>query len=120
MRINEESLGGDHADMAIYFNNVALLYKAQGKLGEARSYYQRAIDIGEKTLGAEHAQVATRLSNLGALLVDMEDFAGAEAAFARALWRVARRTFALRVERARTLGREANEALDARRMRTEA
>jgi hypothetical protein len=26
----------------------------------------------------------------------------------------------LRVERARTLGREANEALDARRMRTEA
>ena len=70
--------------MAIYFNNVALLYKAQQKLGEARSYYQRAIDIGEKTLGAEHPQVATRLSNLGALLVDMEDFAGAEAAFARA------------------------------------
>ena len=60
------------------------MYKAQQKLGEARSYYQRAIDIGEKTLGAEHPQVATRLRNLGALLVDMEDFAGAEAAFARA------------------------------------
>ena len=37
--------------MAIYFNNIALLYKAQGKLQDARLYSEQAIDIGERTLG---------------------------------------------------------------------
>jgi hypothetical protein len=63
---------------------------------------------------------AARDDAVDVCVVDRDGGAQRPAAFARALWRVARRTFALRVERARTLGREANEALDARRMRTEA
>jgi len=41
---------------------------AQGKLSDARLYYEQAIDIGERTLGEDHPQLATRLANLGALM----------------------------------------------------
>ncbi len=33
--INEKALGPEHPDLAIYLNNLATLYKEQGKYGEA-------------------------------------------------------------------------------------
>ena len=41
---------------------------AQGKYGEAKPNFDRALAIWEKALGAEHPHVATGLINLGSLL----------------------------------------------------
>ena len=45
-------------------NNLAALYRAQGRYAEAEPLYKRALAIGEKTLGPEHPEVATSLKNL--------------------------------------------------------
>ncbi len=49
-------------------NNLALLYKAQGRYAEAEPLYKRSLAIDEKALGPEHPAVATSLENYAALL----------------------------------------------------
>ena len=70
--------------MAISLNNLAALYDAQGKYGEAEPLYQRALAIWEKALGPEHPNVATCLENYAALLKKMGRGAEAEPLEARA------------------------------------
>ena len=57
--------------MAVYFNNIALLYKAQGKLVDARLYYSRR-STREKTLGKDHSARDAAVRPWP-LLVDLED-----------------------------------------------
>ena len=54
--------------MALSLNNLALLYKDQGRYAEAEPLYKRALAIWEKALGPEHPHVATILENYAALL----------------------------------------------------
>ena len=54
--------------MATSLNNLAGLYRAQGKYAEAEPLNQRALAIGEKALGPEHPNVAQVLENYAALL----------------------------------------------------
>ncbi len=54
--------------MAASLNNLAELYRAQGKYAEAEPHYQRALVIREKALGPEHPQVAQSLENYATLL----------------------------------------------------
>ncbi len=54
--------------LATSLNNLAGLYRAQGKYAEAEPLYKRALAIGEKTLGPEHPHVAMTLENYAALL----------------------------------------------------
>ena len=49
-------------------NNLAALYRAQGRYGEAEPLYKRSLAIREKALGPEHPQTGTRLNNLARLL----------------------------------------------------
>ena len=44
-------------------NNLAGLYRTQGRYAEAESLYQRALVILEKALGLEHPHVAQALEN---------------------------------------------------------
>ncbi len=62
------ALGPDHPDVAASLNNLAELYRAQGKYAEAEPHYQRALVIREKALGPEHRDVAQGLENYAALL----------------------------------------------------
>jgi Tfp pilus assembly protein PilF len=55
------------------FNNLAALYKVQGRNAAAGPMYKRALAIREKALGAEHPAVATSLGNLGGLLANQGD-----------------------------------------------
>ena len=48
-------------------NNLALLYKNQGRLSEAEPLYLRSLASVETTLGPEHLDVATSLNNLAGL-----------------------------------------------------
>ena len=45
-------------------NNLAELYRIQGRYAEAEPLYRRSLAIRERTLGPEHSSVATSLNNL--------------------------------------------------------
>lgn len=53
---------------AIYNNNLATVYQAQGKYSEAERLYNQAVSIWEKTLGPKHPYIGQSLNNLGGLL----------------------------------------------------
>ena len=64
----EKALGPDHPRVGTGLNNLAELYRTQGKYAEAEPLYNRALAIVEKALGPEHPYVATSLANYAALL----------------------------------------------------
>ncbi len=70
--------------MATSFNNLALLYDAQGKYAEAEPLYKRSLAILLKALGPDHPNVATSLENYAALLRKLNRAAEAEPMEARA------------------------------------
>ena len=63
-----EQFGEQDPRFAASLNNLAELYRAQGKYAQAEPLYQRALAIREKALGPEHPNVATVLENYAALL----------------------------------------------------
>ena len=63
---------------SLSLNNLAVLYKAQGRYTEAEALYHRSLAIREKALGPEHPDVAQSLENYADLL--RETGRGAEAA----------------------------------------
>jgi tetratricopeptide (TPR) repeat protein len=85
LAIREKALGPDHRDVAASLNNLAELYRAQGRYGEAEPLYQRALVIREKALGPDHPDVAVSLNNLAALYQDQDRLNDAEPLFKRAL-----------------------------------
>jgi len=64
---------------------LAELYKAQGKYGEAEPLHKHALAIVEKALGPDHSYVATSLNNLAALYDTQGQYAQAEPFYKRAL-----------------------------------
>lgn len=61
----KEIFGPNHTQVATSLNNLAALYKAQGKLLDAEPLYKEAISIWERTQGKENPSVASALNNLG-------------------------------------------------------
>jgi tetratricopeptide (TPR) repeat protein len=66
-------------------NNLALVYRAQGKYGEAEEFLKRALVIREKALGASHPDVGQTLSNLANVYRDQGKHTEAVGLFKRAL-----------------------------------
>ena len=80
-----EAFGPEDPRLAMSLNNLAELYRAQGRYGEAEPLYRRSLAIWEKALGPEHPDVATSLNNL-ALLYDAQGrYPEAEPLYRRAL-----------------------------------
>ena len=48
-------------------NNLAVLYQAQGRYGEAEPLYKRALEACERVLGPEHPHTLLSVSNLALL-----------------------------------------------------
>ena len=69
--------------MATALNNLAELYRRQGKYVEAEPLYKRALVIREKALGPNHPDVAQSLNNLA--LVYSKVYTEAEPLLKRAL-----------------------------------
>ena len=67
LAIDEAVLGTEHPDVATSLNNLAVLYRAQGRYREAEPLYQRALAIREQVLGPDHPHVAASLNNLAGL-----------------------------------------------------
>ena len=59
LAIREKALGPDHPDVGTSLNNLASLYRDQGRYAEAEPLYKRALAIYEKALGPDHPDVGT-------------------------------------------------------------
>ena len=46
--------GQGHPDTLASVNNLARLYEAQGRYGEAEPLFKRALEANERVLGQEH------------------------------------------------------------------
>ncbi len=73
-----EKFGEQDTRLATSLNNLAALYRAQGKYTKAEPLSQRALAIDEKALGPEHPSVATSLNNLAELYPTQGKYAEAE------------------------------------------
>ena len=79
-----ERFGEQDRRFATSLNNLAELYRVQGKYVEAEPLYKRSLAIREKALGPEHPNVATSLKNYAVLLRKMDRDAEAKKMEARA------------------------------------
>jgi len=80
-----EKFGDDNFLLATSLNNLAELYRTQGKYAEAEPLHQRALAIWEKALGPGHPNVAMSLNNLANLYHRQGKYAEAEPLYQRAL-----------------------------------
>ncbi len=64
-----EKFGPQDTRLAQSLNDLAVLYRNQGKYGEAEPLYKRALAIREKSLGPDHPDVARNLENYAELLL---------------------------------------------------
>jgi tetratricopeptide (TPR) repeat protein len=85
LKLREKSLKPDDPALAASLNNLAVLYKIQGKSAEAEPLYQRALAINEKALGPEHPDVAVSLYNLAELYRAQGKYKEAEPLYKQAL-----------------------------------
>jgi tetratricopeptide (TPR) repeat protein len=81
----EKKLGEDHPDVATSLNNLADLYRKQGRYPEAEPLFLRSLSIKEKQLGADHPSVATSLNNLAFLYNAQGNYVEAKTLSQRAL-----------------------------------
>ncbi len=80
----EEEFGPEHPTVAIYLDNLAVLYHAVGETKKSEVLFQRAWTIQENTLGPDHLAVATTLNHMGALYHTMGEDSHATALLERA------------------------------------
>ena len=85
LEILEKALGPDHRNVAASLNDLAELYRTQGRYAEAERLHQRALEILEKALGPDHPEVAASLNNLAGLHYAQGRYAEAEPLHQRAL-----------------------------------
>jgi CHAT domain-containing protein/tetratricopeptide (TPR) repeat protein len=76
--------GTHNANYSLALNNLANVYRAQGKYAEAEALHKRALAIYE-ALGKDHPDVAATLSNLAGVYEAQGKYAEAEANYKRAL-----------------------------------
>jgi tetratricopeptide (TPR) repeat protein len=85
LAIREKVRGPDHPDVATSVNNLAVLYRHQGRYADAEPLIKRALTIREKVFGPDHPNVAFLLSNLARLYRDQGRYADAEPLLIRSL-----------------------------------
>ena len=85
LRIREQHLGLNHADVALTLNKLANLYISRGKYTEAEPLYLRALQIREQAHGPDHPEVANPLNGLANLYSERGEYAEAELLYQRVL-----------------------------------
>ena len=78
-------LGKEHPDTLASVNNLAELYRAQGRHAEAEPLFRRALEASERVLGKEHPDTLMSVNNLALLYQAQGHHAEAEPLFRRAL-----------------------------------
>jgi tetratricopeptide (TPR) repeat protein len=76
---------GLEKDLATSFNNLALLYKYQGRYDQAEPLFLQALELRKRLLGDNHPDVAQSLNNLAVLYASQGHYDQAEPLFFQAL-----------------------------------
>jgi hypothetical protein len=63
-RIQEAELGPLHPDLANTLNNLAIVAEKTGRLGDAETFYRRAVAIASASLPVDHPMLAASRKNL--------------------------------------------------------
>ncbi|MEM6295573.1 MAG: serine/threonine-protein kinase [Myxococcota bacterium] len=84
-KVRAAAHGADHPTVAAASNNLAVGYAQRGERRMARDTHGRVLQIYEATLGADHPETAKTHANLGWVLHSLDDNAGAQNAFERAI-----------------------------------
>jgi tetratricopeptide (TPR) repeat protein len=71
LKIDEDSFGQEHTNVARDLNNLALLLQATNRLAEAKPLMRRAVEICEASLGPDHPHTQIARGNLEDLLAKM-------------------------------------------------
>ena len=79
------ALGSDHPDVAMSYNNMAIVYKNQGKYVEALEQHQKALDIKLVALGSDHPNVAMSYNNMAIVYYNQGKYAEALELYHKAL-----------------------------------
>ena len=85
-------LGKEHPSTLMNVNNLAWLYQAQGRYGEAEPLLLHAIEARERVLGKEHPDTLMSVSNLASLHYAKGDWARAVQVWQRSTGAIARHT----------------------------
>ncbi len=59
--------GEEHPDIATSYNNLAVLYKSQGRYAEAEPLSKQALALKQRLLGEEHLNVVLSYNKLAEL-----------------------------------------------------
>lgn len=76
--MRRQGLPAGHPSIATSLNNLAFLYKSQGRYGEAKPLLVEAVAIWQKSLGTSHPNTLTGMQNHASLLRAMGRDAEAE------------------------------------------
>ena len=83
--IYERQLGPGHRDVGTALNNLAELYRIQGRAAEAEPLFRRGLAIRERALGPGHPDVAQTLNNLAWLYQVQGRYPESESSFRRGI-----------------------------------
>lgn len=85
LKFAEKSFNKEHPYVATSLNNLAEIYRVQGKFSDAESLFKRALQIREKVLGKDDIDVALTLNNFAALYFQEKKYDIAENYYKRSL-----------------------------------
>ncbi len=85
LQLRRELLGDRHPDVAGSLNNLATLYRNQGRYEEAEPLYREALQLCRELLGDRHPYVAGSLNNLATLYRNQGRYEEAEPMYLQAL-----------------------------------
>ncbi len=85
LSIYQNTLGKNHLEVAISFNNLGELHRTTGDFLQAESLFIKSLNILREILGENDPTTANALSNLGTLYQEQGDYHNAELLFKQAL-----------------------------------
>ena len=65
LKYSLDHYGDMHSITASLYNNIGMVYNAQGNYSEALEYYFKSLEICKKVLGEEHKETAISYNNIG-------------------------------------------------------
>ncbi|WP_373526621.1 tetratricopeptide repeat protein, partial [Nostoc sp.] len=85
LAMTKRLFASDHPNVATSLNNLAFLYKSQGRYSDAEPLYIDALAMTKRLFADDHPDVATSLNNLAALYDRQGRYSDAEPLYTQAL-----------------------------------